>query len=578
MSALSHSRQAADAACTSTRLEPRGLLLIGDRGVTAEAYAPLMDAVRALAGRAFGPAGLFDLDPLLVTMPYEEGATTEAALGSAVRIMAQRDAQYWAVVGHREGAEVANLLAAAMHPCVNLLGLRDGQPHCNTYIPPSHRRSSAPPQPRVKLLALLDGAPHFDVGAALRDKNLVCLVATPPAAATAEQCHTAATAEPCDAADATEQCHAGDVAAALAAQLQRHPGDVVRVAMPPLLDSGGGGGGTGAATGGGTGAAPGGGSETFQRLVQSLVQGLATLPYPEVMAEVAPYLLSNSQVKVEATTRGYNRWLTFAPANNGAVRASLLFLQGVAVPIEAYAGFGQRLAALGYVCVIAAAPGRDAGNLSQEAITEASQHLNFMCASPWLAMPALIVATRLPLPNAQIMDAHADISSGNWFIGGHSGAGAAASGWMLSNLDLLAEGGATRAPIAGPPGNPKRVWGLLLLSGGVYANFKDDERARRIPILQVVGTRDGGYRREPDSLTYYMKRHILPFAPASSVTLVPIELTARLLTALQGGTHYGFGYFGYKAPFLLGWISREQQQQAAAEAADAWMRGVMGRA
>eukprot|EP00611_Tribonema_gayanum_P020872 TRINITY_DN38_c1_g1_i1.p1 TRINITY_DN38_c1_g1~~TRINITY_DN38_c1_g1_i1.p1 ORF type:complete len:463 (-),score=66.69 TRINITY_DN38_c1_g1_i1:688-2076(-) len=352
-------------------------------------------------------------------------------------------------------------------------------------------------QPRVKLLALLDGHPHANVKSSLLDRTLYCIVAM--------------------ASD--------DAAASVAQQLQRNAREVVKLQLPPLLGRGDG-----------------------SELAVPFVRAMASLTYPELLPEAKPYLLSNDEVSVEQGSTGDTGWLAFRPTQRPPV-ASVLLLQGKAVPAEGYAGLLQRLARLGYVCIVVAAPGRDADYVPQDTII-------------------------------QIMHAHAEQSTGEWFIAAHSGGGLAATRWARSHLDLVphkahsskdevpevqqCSEAAQKTPPSTPPGI--RLRGVLLLAATAGGFVKDDERGKHLPFLQLVGTCDGGYHRVPNSAEYYLNKHLAPYVPQSSITVVPIE----------GGTHGGWAWFGYKDPYLLGWISLEDQQQQGAEAADKWMQQVLG--
>lgn len=185
-----------------------------------------------------------------------------------------------------------------------------------------------------------------------------------------------------------------------------------------------------------------------------------------------------------------NGWVIFFPAENARPETGFVFYPGANVDYRAYAPVMKLIAAKGYFAVIVPAP------------------LN-------LALFDVNAAAR-------VQAAYPEIE--NWFIGGHSVGGVAASSFVpgrkgISGLVLWASGPANKALIK-----------------------------QSIPVLLVYGTKDNLF-------SPVMLQDARDSLPANAV-FVPIE----------GGNHAQFGSYGFQTGDYEADISPEEQWGQVAEA------------
>ncbi|MFN2227515.1 MAG: alpha/beta hydrolase, partial [Anaerolineae bacterium] len=119
---------------------------------------------------------------------------------------------------------------------------------------------------------------------------------------------------------------------------------------------------------------------------------------------------------------------------------------------------------------------------------------------------------------AEVMDAFPDVQ--HWAVGGHSLGGAMAANFVA--------------------GNPGAVDGLVLWAA--YPAGGDDLSGRQLAVASVYGTRDG---------------LATPEEVAASRPLLPPD---AVWTAIEGGNHAGFGWYGPQSGDSEATISREEQQ------------------
>ncbi|KAG5180978.1 hypothetical protein JKP88DRAFT_279123 [Tribonema minus] len=479
----------------------RGVLVIGDQSTPADAYTKMVTRFQA-TGKIFGTVAY---TPQVALVTYDDTDTSATVLGKAIKAMADYDPLFWAVIGHGAGGAVASVLAMTNYPKVKVLGLQGA--NLNLFVGTAFKLLNmdfycvvATSTPHVKMLGLLGSKVDPLVGTALLKKDLYCVVAT------------------------GTDSQLGMTAADIAATLQSNAGDVVQ--QPPAVAQAD--------------------LPTDDALIATLASGFGFMQYPSLMEEGRPYLISSPEVLVEPKSKADGtRWLAFTPQTQ-KIRASYLFLQGAAVPPEAYAGVAYRLARNGYLVIVLAAPVRDATKLSGDVILG-------------------------------VMNQYQAVGGNDWFIGGHSNGGVAASSWAYHNLNLVPLGPVDQTS------TDLRLRGVLLMAGGAGNDFTTGT-GKALPFLQMVGTRDGGSARRPNAVAYYVGI-LLATVPSDSITTVTIKGGAHFdwgyygyqsfYVLRLGGTHFDWGYYGYQYPYLLGWVSREDQHQQGADAADKWMKGVL---
>lgn len=185
-----------------------------------------------------------------------------------------------------------------------------------------------------------------------------------------------------------------------------------------------------------------------------------------------------------------NGWATFYPANSPRPTTGLIFYPGGRVDYQAYAPLMKMIASEGYFVVLVPVP------------------LN-------LAMFDINVAARV---EAQYPDIE------NWFVGGHSLGGVAASSYA---------------------GTHPNIRGVILLAS-TPAN--DSLKVNNMPVLSVYGTNDGLFTsgRLDDS------RALLP--------------DDTKFVAIDGGNHAQFGSYGLQAGDSAASISSLQQWTQSAVA------------
>jgi dienelactone hydrolase len=204
----------------------------------------------------------------------------------------------------------------------------------------------------------------------------------------------------------------------------------------------------------------------------------ATDAYPadEIALEA---MNSDSQVFVNAE-RGI---VIFFPADNPRPETGFIFYPGGKVDYRAYAPLLKMIASNGYFVALTPAP------------------LN-------LAMFDVNAAARIEAEYPEIQ---------NWFVGGHSLGGVAASSYAASHLDIK---------------------GLVLLAS-TPAN--DLLRINNMPTISIYGTNDGLISLE----MYNNARDLLP----DDATIIAIE----------GGNHAQFGSYGFQSGDNEASISPEEQ-------------------
>lgn len=197
-------------------------------------------------------------------------------------------------------------------------------------------------------------------------------------------------------------------------------------------------------------------------------------------------LMSDSQVYVSAE----NGWVIFFPAEDPRPETGFVFYPGGRVDYRAYAPVLRLIASRGYFVALVPVP------------------LN-------LAMFDVNAAARVQAKYPEIK---------NWFVGGHSLGGVAASSYAASHPDIK---------------------GVVLWAS---APGNDSLKVADVPVLSVYATRDGVF-----SLQMIQ----------DSRTLLPAD--ARFV-AIEGGNHSQFGSYGLQAGDNLPDISSLEQWTRTAEA------------
>lgn len=174
---------------------------------------------------------------------------------------------------------------------------------------------------------------------------------------------------------------------------------------------------------------------------------------------------------------------TFYPADNSRPEIGFIFYPGAKVDYRAYAPILKMIASYGYFVAMAPAP------------------LNF-------AVFDVNAAARIEAQYPEIQ---------NWFVGGHSLGGVAASSYAASHLDIK---------------------GIVLLASTPANNLL---RVNHMPTISVYGTNDGLI-----SLSGYEE----------SRALLPDNTT---FVAIDGGNHAQFGSYGFQDGDNEGGISPEEQ-------------------
>ncbi|HCK67512.1 MAG TPA: alpha/beta hydrolase [Anaerolineae bacterium] len=203
---------------------------------------------------------------------------------------------------------------------------------------------------------------------------------------------------------------------------------------------------------------------------------------------------SDSQVFVNAE-RGV---VIFFPADNPRPETGLIFYPGGKVDYRAYAPILKMIASNGYFVALTPAP------------------LN-------LAMFDFNAAARIEAQYPEIE---------NWFVGGHSLGGVAASSYAASHPNIKG----------------------TVLWGSVPAD--DLLRVNDVPTLSVYGTQDGLI-----SLEMYDNSH----------DLLPLDAT---FVVIEGGNHAQFGSYGEQAGDGIAMISPEEQWTQTVDATVEFMKSL----
>jgi hypothetical protein len=201
-------------------------------------------------------------------------------------------------------------------------------------------------------------------------------------------------------------------------------------------------------------------------------------------------LNSTSQVYVSQE----NGWVIFYPAENPRPETGFIFYPGGKVDYRAYAPLLQLIAAKGYFVAVVPVP------------------LN-------LAFFDVNAAARVEAAYPEIQ---------NWFVGGHSLGGVAASSYAASHEEIR---------------------GVVF-----WASYPADDslKTKNIPAVSIYGTNDG--LATGDKLD------------ASRALLLP----DTKFVAIEGGNHAQFGSYGPQAGDNAATISPEEQWTQAAEATAAF--------
>lgn len=194
-------------------------------------------------------------------------------------------------------------------------------------------------------------------------------------------------------------------------------------------------------------------------------------------------LTSDSLVNVDVQ----DDWIAFSPAGNSQTKTGFVFYPGGKVDYRAYAPALKLIAESGYFVIVVPAP------------------LN-------LAMLDVNAAARVQAAFPEIE---------NWFVGGHSLGGVAASVFAINQPD---------------------VEGVVL-----WASAPGDDALMNlgIPVISVYGTNDGLFVVEP------------------SRALLPADTN---FVAIEGGNHAQFGAYGFQEGDNEADISAEEQWEQAANA------------
>lgn len=183
-----------------------------------------------------------------------------------------------------------------------------------------------------------------------------------------------------------------------------------------------------------------------------------------------------------------NGWAIFHPANNPRPATGFIFYPGGKVDYRAYAPLMNMIADEGYFVVVMPVP------------------LN-------LALFDVNVAARIQAQYPEI---------NNWFVGGHSLGGVAASSYAASHPNIK---------------------GLVLLAS-TPAN--DLLRVNEVPTVSIYGTNDGLFLLEDVNAS----RDLLP--------------TDAIFVAIDGGNHAQFGSYGFQ----------DGDQEASIPAQEQWAQTV----
>lgn len=192
-------------------------------------------------------------------------------------------------------------------------------------------------------------------------------------------------------------------------------------------------------------------------------------------------------------------WATFYPADNPRPETGFIFYPGGKVDYRAYAPLMKRIADEGYFVVVMPVP------------------LN-------LAMFDINAATRIQAQYPEIK---------NWFVGGHSLGGVAASSYAASHPNIK---------------------GLVLLAS-TPAN--DLVKVNNVPTISIYGTNDGLFLLEDVNAS----RALLP------------EDTKFI--AIEGGNHAQFGSYGFQSGDNEASISAEEQWTQTVNATVNFFVGVL---
>lgn len=197
-------------------------------------------------------------------------------------------------------------------------------------------------------------------------------------------------------------------------------------------------------------------------------------------------LNSDDQVYVSAE----NGWVIFYPADDSRPETGFVFYPGGKVDYRAYAPAMKLIAAKGYFVALVPAP------------------LN-------LAFFDVNAAVR-------VQAAYPEVS--NWFVGGHSLGGVAASSFAASHSDIL---------------------GVVF-----WASYPADSalKEKNIPAVSIYGTRDGLASDE-------QLKEVRDLLPADTEYVV-----------IEGGNHAQFGAYGSQAGDGEATISAEEQWAQAVQA------------
>lgn len=206
-------------------------------------------------------------------------------------------------------------------------------------------------------------------------------------------------------------------------------------------------------------------------------------------------LNSDAQVNVSQE----NGWITFSPSETSQPETGFIFYPGGKVDFHAYAPLLKMIAAKGYFVIVVPAP------------------LN-------LAFFDVNAAARVEAAYPEIT---------NWFVGGHSLGGVAASSYA---------------------GSHKEIRGVVF-----WASYPADDalKVNNIPAVSIFGTKDG--LATSDKLD------------ASKALLLP----DTQFIAIEGGNHAQFGSYGPQAGDNEATISPEEQWTQAANATVAFFTDVL---
>ena len=215
-------------------------------------------------------------------------------------------------------------------------------------------------------------------------------------------------------------------------------------------------------------------------------------------SEVALQAL-NSDLQTVVTIE--NGWVTFYPANNLPPATGFIFYPGGKVDYRAYAPILKMIASNGYFVALTPAP------------------LN-------LAMFDINAAARIQAQYPEIK---------NWFVGGHSLGGVAASSYAGDHPDIKGV----------------VLWG---------SNPADDAlKLKNIPTILMYGMNDG-------LISEQMMNDSLELLPVGS-----------MLVAIEGGNHAQFGSYGFQSGDNEASISSEEQWSQTVNATVEFFVEVLGK-